>query len=37
MNKEIRTALYWVTGYMVGTVMLVAVVGAFVLATRVWS
>jgi len=37
MNKDIKTALYWVTGYMLGTVLLTALVGAFVLAARIWS
>ena len=37
MNKDIRTALYWVSGYMLGTVLLTTVVGAFVLAARTWS
>ena len=37
MDKNIKEALYWVSGYMLGTVLLTTVVGAFVLAARIWS
>lgn len=37
MEKEVRTALYWVGGYLLGSVLLTVLVGAFVLAMRIWS
>ncbi len=30
MDKDVRTAFYWATGYMLASVLLTAVVGAFV-------
>jgi len=37
MDKDIKEALYWVFGYLLGTVLLTVLVGAYVLAARTWS
>ena len=37
MDKQIRDAMKYVSGYLLGTVLFTVVVGAFVLALKVWS
>jgi hypothetical protein len=36
MDKDIKTAFKWVTGYMLGVVLFVAATGALTLALRIW-
>ena len=37
MDRDTKIALRWVGGYLIGTVLFTCVVGAFVLASWVWS